>query len=113
MHPRYRLAIAAFAISVWVPAAQAAPAFNPISPTQSGKTITLTGKDLTLDQLVSVARYGAKVQVSPEAKQRQEDNYGLLLEAAAENIPVYWFNRGAGDQRETVIFFGRSAGPGQ
>src|SRR6202023_1485272 len=49
---------------------------------------------------------GAKVQLSPEAKQRQADNYGLLLEAAAEGVAVYWFNRGAGDQRETVMFSG-------
>jgi histidine ammonia-lyase len=70
------------------------------------KTITLTGKDLTLDQVIAVARYGAKVQVSPEAVQREAEHYGLLLEAATEGIPVYWFNRGAGDQRETVIFSG-------
>src|SRR3984957_833826 len=80
--------------------------YRPIDPTKLDKTITLTGHDLTLEQVVDVARYGAKVQLSPEAKQRQADNYGLLLEAAAEGIAVYWFNRGAGDQRETVMFSG-------
>ena len=75
------------------------------------KTIMLTGHDLTVEQVVEVARYGAKVELSPEAKQREADNYGLLLEAAAEGIPVYWFNRGAGDQRETVMFSGDPMSP--
>src|ERR1700677_30868 len=80
--------------------------YRPINATLLDKTITLTGHDLTVEQVVDVARYGAKVQLSPEARQRQADNYGLLLEAAAEGIAVYWFNRGAGDQRETVMFSG-------
>jgi histidine ammonia-lyase len=84
----------------------AAADYQPITPTMSEKTITLTGRDLTIAQVVDVARYGAKVQLSPEGKQRQADNYGLLLEAAAEGVAVYWFNRGAGDQRETVMFSG-------
>jgi histidine ammonia-lyase len=87
-------------------AAVAQPNHHPLSPTMLDKTITLTGHDLTIEQLVDVARYGAKVRLSPEAKQRQADNYGLLLEAAAEGIAVYWFNRGAGDQRETIMFSG-------
>jgi len=86
--------------------AQIATAYTPITPAMADKTVTLTGKDLTLDQLIAVARYGAKVQVSPEAVQREADHYGLLLEAATEGVAVYWFNRGAGDQRETVIFSG-------
>jgi histidine ammonia-lyase len=86
--------------------ASAESGYRPISPTMLDKTITLTGHDLTIEQLVDVARNGAKVQLSADAKQRQADNYGLLLEAAAEGIAVYWFNRGAGDQRETIMFSG-------
>jgi histidine ammonia-lyase len=89
----------------------AASVYTPITPTMADKTITLTGHDLTIDQIVQVARYGAKVQVSPEARQREADNYGLLLEAAAEGVAVYWFNRGAGDQRETVMFDGDPTSP--
>jgi histidine ammonia-lyase len=80
--------------------------YRPLDPSALDKTVTLTGRDLTVEQVVEVARYGAKVELSQEAKQREADNYGLLLEAAAEGIPVYWFNRGAGDQRETVMFSG-------
>jgi histidine ammonia-lyase len=81
-------------------------AYTAINPTAGDQTITLTGHDLTLEQIVQVARYGAKVQLSPEAQQREADNYGLLLEATAEGVPVYWFNRGTGAQRETVLFEG-------
>ena len=86
--------------------ASAAAGYQPIDATKGDSMITLTGHDMTIEQVVDVARYGAKVQLSPEAKQRQTDNYGLLLEAAAEGVAVYWFNRGAGDQRETVMFSG-------
>jgi histidine ammonia-lyase len=86
--------------------ASAAAGYQPIDITKGDSVITLTGHDMTIEQVVDVARHGAKVQLSPEAKQRQADNYGLLLEAAAEGVAVYWFNRGAGDQRETVMFSG-------
>jgi histidine ammonia-lyase len=88
------------------PALPAASDYQPLTALKSEQTITLTGRDLTIEQLVDVARHGAKVQLSPQARQRQADNHGLLLEAAAEGVPVYWFNRGAGDQRETVMFSG-------
>src|SRR5579863_5032525 len=84
----------------------AAAGYQPINVTKGDSVITLTGHDMTIEQVVDVARHGAKVQLSPEAKQRQADNHGLLLEAAAEGVAVYWFNRGAGDQRETVMFSG-------
>jgi histidine ammonia-lyase len=91
--------------------AVAGMAYTPIVPSMADRTITLTGHDLTIEQIVQVARYGAKVTVSPEAQQREADNYGLLLEAAAEGVAVYWFNRGAGDQRETVMFEGDPSSP--
>ena len=81
----------------------AAP-YVPITPTMNDRTVTLNGHDLTIDQIVMVARHGAKVELSAEARQHQSESFGLLLEAAAEGIPVYWFNRGTGDQRETVMF---------
>ena len=91
--------------------ASATSAYTAIVPTMADKIVTLTGRDLTIEQTVQVARYGAKVAVSPEAQQREADNHGLLLEAAAEGVAVYWFNRGAGDQRETVMFEGDPSSP--
>lgn len=84
----------------------AAPAFadyHPITPDAAGKTITLTGHDLTIEDVVAVARHGAKVQYSPEAIQRAADGDDLRAEAGAENIPVYGLNRGAGALREVQV----------
>jgi histidine ammonia-lyase len=89
----------------------AGPAYVPITPSLADKTIVLNGHDLSIEDVVAVARYGAHVELSPEAERRQAENYGLLLEAAAEGIPVYWFNRGSGHQRETVIFEGDPTTP--
>lgn len=93
------------------PGALAAPAYNLIKPTQANRTITLTGRDLTIEQIVDIARYGAKVDLSPEARQRPAIAYGLLLQGAAEGVPIYRFNRGAGDQREIVLFTGDPMSP--
>jgi histidine ammonia-lyase len=108
---RYR-GLVAFRASIiagaafFAPQANAAPTYQPIDPTEAGKTITLTGHDLTIDQVIDVARNGAKVRLSAEAKQREADNYGLLLEAPAEGVSVYWFTRGAGAGREVKQFEG-------
>jgi histidine ammonia-lyase len=92
-------------------AAVVAPqAYQPIAYT-STNTITLTGAHLTIEQVIDVARHGAKVQTTAEAKRRSADAYGLLLEAAAEGIQIYRFNRGAGSQREVVIFSGDPMSP--
>ena len=84
---------AAIAVIVFLgSAASAAPlssvptAYHPIDNSMAGKVVTLTGSDLTIDEMIAVARHGARVEVSPQARQREADNYGLLLEAAAEGI---------------------------
>jgi histidine ammonia-lyase len=90
---------------------RAAESYTVVTPDASVAPVTLTGHDLTLEQVVRVARYGALVRLSREARQRSEDAYGLLLEAAAEGVPVYWFNRGSGAGRENVIFDGDPLAP--
>jgi histidine ammonia-lyase len=81
-------------------------AYNPIVPTKAGETVTLNGRNLTIDQVVDVARYGAKVRLTARARQRSRDAYELLLEGARQDIPIYFFNRGTGSGRETPIFSG-------
>src|SRR5689334_13859229 len=110
--------LAAIAVIVFLSSAASAaplssvpPAYQPIDNSMAGNVVTLTGSGLTIDELIAVARHGAKVELSSQARQREADNYGLLLEAAAEGVPVYWFNRGAGDQRETVMFSGDPLSP--
>ena len=92
-------------------ATEALPAYHAIAPTLADKTVALNGHDLTVDQVVQVARFGAKVTLTREARQRSADAYGLLLEAAAEGIPVYWFNRAPGSERERNIFTGDPSSP--
>jgi histidine ammonia-lyase len=89
----------------------AVESYTAITPKAGAAPVTLTGHDLTLDQVVEVARYGAQVRLTREARQRSEDAYGLLLEAAVEGVPVYWFNRGSGAGRENVIFDGDPLAP--
>ena len=102
------LAMGLFAVAS---AVRAAPEYHPIDMTLAGKTIMLSGQDLTVDQVVAVARHGAKVELTPQAKQHSADLYGLLLEGAAEGISIYRFNRGAGAQREVVTFSGDPMSP--
>ena len=91
--------------------APAQGAYAAIVPTRAGESIVLTGRDLGIDQVTAIARDGAKVALSPEARQRQSDAYGLLLEASAEGVPIYGFNRGAGAGREISLFTGDPLSP--
>ena len=92
------------------PAARSEP-YAPIEPTLSDHTVTLTGHDLSVEQVMQIARHGAKVEVSPEARRHQEDALGLLLEAAVEGVPVDGFNRGGEGDREAILFDGDPAAP--
>jgi histidine ammonia-lyase len=91
--------------------AAAAVNYVPITPSLADKTVVLTGKDLTINQVIDVARFGAQVALSADARQRSKDAHELLLEAAAEGISVYWFNRGSGSGREQYIFKGDPRSP--
>jgi histidine ammonia-lyase len=86
--------------------AAASEAYRPIIATMASRTITLTGHDLTIEQVVDVARHGAKVAISEEAMQRAADSFGLMLEAQHEGIAVYRFNRLAGSGREIATMTG-------
>jgi histidine ammonia-lyase len=104
-------AVAGLGLAALNAAAAAGTPYHPITPSLSERTIVLTGRDLNVDQVVQVARYGAKVALSPEARQRSADAHALLLEAAAEGVSVYWFNRGSGSGREKFIFSGDPLSP--
>ncbi len=84
----------------------AASAYNPITPTDASQKYVLNGQNLTVEKLVAIARYGAKVDLSQAARQRSLNAYYLLLEGSNEGIPIYFFNRGTGAGRQNVIFTG-------
>ena len=85
--------------------------YMPIAPSMTDKRLVMNGHDMTIDDVINVARYGEKVDYAPAARQRMADNYGLLLEATAEGVSVYWFTRGAGGGREIHIFDGSAMEP--
>jgi histidine ammonia-lyase len=91
---------------VGVAGAQQQEGFIPINPTKAHKTITLTGNHMTIQDVVDIARYGAKVRIAKKHTDYMNRAYNLIIEAARQGIPVYRFNRGAGAARETVIFQG-------
>ena len=95
---------------LWLVPSSAAMAYAPIQPGAAAEPVTLTGHDLTVDQLIAVAQGGATVQISPEAKRHEDDTHGLLLEGAAEGLAVPGFNR-EGAKGETVVFDGDPTEP--
>ena len=103
---RYACAVIGVGLTLGGGVTATAAAYNPIVPTQAGRTIVLDGKSMTMDDVVAIARYGAKVELAPAARKRSKDAYDLLIEGAAQGIPIYWFNRAPGSGRETVIFEG-------
>jgi histidine ammonia-lyase len=109
MPPRLRLTLcAALTLCVLAFGAQvaSAAAYTPITPSDAGQTFTLNGHNLTVAKVVAIARYGAKVQLSAQARQRSLNAYYLVLEGSREGVPVYWFNRAPGAGRQDVIFQG-------
>jgi len=51
--------------------APAATAYTPIVANMSDRTVTLTGRTLTIEEIVAVARHGAKVELGSEARRRE------------------------------------------
>ena len=105
-----RRLIAAALLGCLGSAVQAAP-YLTITPTLRDKTVVLTGHDLTTEQVVEVARYGARVSISPEASARAAQSFALILEAQAQGVPVYRFNRGAGSRRQVTTLTGVPGSP--
>ena len=75
--PRINALMCSLLLAGGIAAGQAAPLFmpasvpyTPITPTMADHTITLTGHDLTIEQVIAVARDGAQVRYSPEAIER-------------------------------------------
>src|SRR5919106_1186580 len=98
------LLIVGFVLGVPAAASAQQEGFTPINPTKAHKTITLTGEDMSIQDVVDIARHGAKVRISRDHANYMNRAYNLIIEAARQEIPVYRFNRGAGAARETVIF---------
>ena len=103
--PAVLLALAAFGHAAATPYR----AINPQPSAVADQAVTLTGHDLTVEQVVAVARYGQPVEVSSEAARHQDDAHSLLLEGAAEGIAIAGLNRG--ESGGTILFDGDPAAP--
>lgn len=86
-------------------------AYEAIERSQAERTILLTGRDLGMEEVVAVARHGARVELDEAARQRSRSAYRLLLEGARQGVPIYWFNRAPGSGREETIFRGDPLAP--
>ena len=106
-----RLATFLAIVSTLLLAGAANAEFKQISPSKAGETVVLDGHSLTIDLLIDVARNGANVRVSDEALDRAAASFGLMLQAQAEGVTVYRFNRGAGQQREIETLSGDPMSP--
>lgn len=77
----------------------------------SDQPLILTGKDLTVEEVVNVARFHKSVKISPEARERVERSHQLLLRGAKDNQPIYGLNRGVGLNKDRKIFKGDAIDP--
>ncbi len=64
--------------------------------------ILLTGRDLTIAQVISVARRQTLLAADPAAMRRVEQAYTLLLQATRAQHPIYGLNRGVGLTRGSM-----------
>ena len=66
-------------------------------------TIVLTGDDLTLEQVVRVARGGEQVELAPEAIEKMRASRAVVEEALASGQQVYGFSTGVGMRKRFAI----------
>src|SRR3977135_577443 len=72
--PGTLLVLAALGVGCSASAARAGH-YTPCDTTMGGQTITLNGHDLSIEQVMSVARHGAQVRLSAPPRQRQSGDY--------------------------------------
>jgi histidine ammonia-lyase len=80
-------------------------------PFDDSNPLILNGEDLTIYEVVNVARFKQKVQVSFEIKQRVAHAHALLMSAAKFDLPIYGLNRGVGLNKDRKIFKGDAIDP--
>jgi histidine ammonia-lyase len=66
-------------------------------------TVVLTGKDLTVDSVVAVARFNEKIELHPDAKERINVCRGFIEERIEAREIMYGVNTGIGEFSEVVL----------
>ena len=65
--------------------------------------ITLDGEGLTIEKVVSVARYNEKIALSPKAKKRIQKCRQMVERKIKEKEVMYGINTGIGELAEVVV----------
>lgn len=66
-------------------------------------TVVLTGRTLTLEQVLAVARAGAEVELEPEALERMRRARAVADRALAAGETVYGLSTGVGVRKRTLV----------
>ena len=66
-------------------------------------TIYVDGETLTIEDVVAVARYGAKAALAPEAKTKIQASRAIVDKAVSEKTPIYGLNTGFGKFESVAI----------
>jgi histidine ammonia-lyase len=66
-------------------------------------TVTLTGNDLTIDEVVRIARAGEPVEIEPGAFSRMTESRALVERVVARGDVVYGMTTGVGARKKTPV----------
>lgn len=72
-------------------------------PAAAAPEVVLSGRALTIEQVVAVARGRAQVKVAAEARERLKASRALVYQAVEAGTPVYGMNRGVGLNKDRTI----------
>lgn len=66
--------------------------------------VKICGQNLTVEEVNSVARKGAKIEISEEGMERLKESRKLVFDLVDSNVPVYGFNTGVGWNKDKMVF---------
>jgi histidine ammonia-lyase len=66
-------------------------------------TITLNGSDLTVTEVIAVARHGAAVALAPGAVETMAQARAVVEEALSQGTPVYGLTTGVGERKSFLL----------
>ena len=67
------------------------------------KPVTVTGSSLTIEDVVAVARHGAEVKLSADAKKRIKDSKKIVDDIVKSGKPTYGISTGFGELSTVTI----------
>jgi histidine ammonia-lyase len=70
---------------------------------EQSMTIMLNGSDLTVTQVVGVARHGESVALAPGAIETMEQARAVVEEVLAKDEPVYGLTTGVGERKSFLL----------